>query len=303
MASNTSVSVMNVNQALKELHQMIFHIQEERNRSADNLTNINKTHEKMKHETKVSAYFKSKLKSLYKTAIADAKMESELIQKAMEKITDIKNARNEKRSGGSNTGGSSYNKQNYSEEPRKGMRRGVLMSLLQQNAINLPVWNGRSNESASALCGAIPADAAYICRPGDHVAARVKYSEEEEQYILAEVVSFNSSTGKYDVEDIDYSEEEGKNEKERHQLSRRRITPLPLYKCDPQQNPEALFQLKQLVLALYPQTTCFYKAIVHTVPKSKDSDYTVLFEDTSYADGYSPPLNVPQRYVVAAKKR
>ena len=46
MASNTSVSVMNVNQALKELHQMIFHIQEERNRSADNLTNINKTHEK-----------------------------------------------------------------------------------------------------------------------------------------------------------------------------------------------------------------------------------------------------------------
>ena len=121
MASNTSVSVMNVNQALKELHQMIFHIQEERNRSADNLTNINKTHEKMKHETKVSAYFKSKLKSLYKTAIADAKMESELIQKAMEKITDIKNARNEKRSGGSNTGGSSYNKQNYSEEPRKGM--------------------------------------------------------------------------------------------------------------------------------------------------------------------------------------
>lgn len=31
-------------------------------------------------------------------------------------------------------------------------------------------------------------------------------------------------------------------------------------------------------------------------------DYSVLFEDTSYADGYSPPLNVAQRYVVACKE-
>jgi len=306
-ASSTSTSTpINVNTSLKELHQMVFHIQDERNRSADNLTNINKTHEKMKHETRVSAYFKSKLKSLYKTAIADAKMESELIQQAMEKISGIKQARTDKRGSHTNishTSSSYATKQSYPDEPRKGMRRGVLMSLLQQNAINLPVWNGRSAESAPALCGAIPADSAYICRPGDHVAARVKYADDEEQYILAEVVSFNAGTGKYDVEDIDYSEEEGKNEKERHQLSRRRIIPLPLYKCDPQHNSEGLFQVKQLVLALYPQTTCFYKAIVDNIPKTKDMDYTVLFEDTSYADGYSPPLNVPQRYVVAAKKR
>ena len=31
-------------------------------------------------------------------------------------------------------------------------------------------------------------------------------------------------------------------------------------------------------------------------------DYSVLSEDTSYADGYSPPLNVAQRYVVACKE-
>lgn len=36
-------------------------------------------------------------------------------------------------------------------------------------------------------------------------------------------------------------------------------------------------------------------------PQPQD-DYSVLFEDTSYADGYSPPLNVAQRYVVACKE-
>lgn len=38
-----------------------------------------------------------------------------------------------------------------------------------------------------------------------------------------------------------------------------------------------------------------------SLPQPQD-DYSVLFEDTSYADGYSPPLNVAQRYVVACKE-
>ena len=55
--SSPATQLVSVNKALKELHQMIFHIQEERNQSADNLSNINKTHEKMRHEARVSAYF------------------------------------------------------------------------------------------------------------------------------------------------------------------------------------------------------------------------------------------------------
>ena len=31
-------------------------------------------------------------------------------------------------------------------------------------------------------------------------------------------------------------------------------------------------------------------------------DYLVLFEDTSYPDGYSPPLSVAQRYVIMCKE-
>lgn len=30
-------------------------------------------------------------------------------------------------------------------------------------------------------------------------------------------------------------------------------------------------------------------------------DYSVLFEDTSYLEGYSPPLSVAQRYLIACK--
>lgn len=55
------------------------------------------------------------------------------------------------------------------------------------------------------LCGAVPADNNYIAKPADKVAARVK-SDDEENWILAEVVSFNSSTNKYDVDDIDADE-------------------------------------------------------------------------------------------------
>ena len=55
-------------------------------------------------------------------------------------------------------------------------------------------------------------------------------------------------------------------------------------------------------MALYPQTTCFYKALVHDPPKKPQDEYSVLFEDTSYADGFSPPLNVPQRYVIMFKE-
>jgi hypothetical protein len=58
-----------------------------------------------------------------------------------------------------------------------------------------------------------------------------------------------------------------------------------------------------IVMALYPQTTCFYKAVVNQLPTSSTEEYEVLFEDPSYADGYSPPLTVAQRYVISIKDK
>ena len=59
-----------------------------------------------------------------------------------------------------------------------------------------------------ALCGAVSAEPNYIAKTGDKVAARVRSTDGEENWILAEVVSYNSSSCRYEVDDIDA--EEGK---------------------------------------------------------------------------------------------
>ncbi|CAM2114868.1 unnamed protein product [Caretta caretta] len=276
---------------LGELHQLIKQTQEERSRSEHNLVNIQKTHERMQTENKISPYYRTKLRGLYTTAKADAEAECNILRKALDKIAEIKSLLEERRIAAKIAG--LYNE---SEPPRKTMRRGVLMTLLQQSAMTLPLWIGKPGDKPPPLCGAIPAASDYVAKPGDKVAARVKAVDGDEQWILAEVVSYSHATNKYEVDDID---EEGK---ERHTLSRRRIIPLPQWKANPETDPEALFQKDQLVLALYPQTTCFYRALIHAPPQRPQDDYSVLFEDTSYADGYSPPLNVAQRYVVACKE-
>lgn len=55
-------------------------------------------------------------------------------------------------------------------------------------------------------------------------------------------------------------------------------------------------------MALYPQTTCFYRAVVIKLPQTHVDKYEVLFEDPTYKNGYSPPMYVAQRYVIALKQ-
>lgn len=50
--------------------------------------------------------------------------------------------------------------------------------------------------SPPPLCGATPANSDYVAKQGDKVAARVKAVDGDEQWILAEVVSYNHSTNK-----------------------------------------------------------------------------------------------------------
>uniref|UniRef100_T1HGA4 SGF29 C-terminal domain-containing protein n=1 Tax=Rhodnius prolixus TaxID=13249 RepID=T1HGA4_RHOPR len=74
-------------------------------------------------------------------------------------------------------------------------------------------------------------------------------------------------------------------------------------RANPETDSHALFHKGAIVMALYPQTTCFYKAIVNQLPGSPTEDYEVLFEDSNYPDGFAPPLNVSQRYVIDIKER
>ncbi|XP_074920777.1 SAGA-associated factor 29 [Chelonoidis abingdonii] len=235
---------------LGELHQLIKQTQEERSRSEHNLVNIQKTHERMQTENKISPYYRTKLRGLYTTAKADAEAECNILRKALDKIAEIKSLLEERRIAAKIAG-----LYNDSEPPRKTMRRGVLMTLLQQSAMTLPLWIGKPGDKPPPLCGAIPAASDYVAKPGDKVAARVKAVDGDEQWILAEVVSYSHATNKSGV-----------------------LAPM----C--------------------PRAGGRWAPAAHARSLQPQDDYSVLFEDTSYADGYSPPLNVAQRYVVACKE-
>lgn len=62
--------------------------------------------------------------------------------------------------------------------------------------------------SPPPLCGGIPSDNNYVAKMGDMVAARVRAADGDENWILAEVVSYNHMTNKYDVDDIDEEQKE-----------------------------------------------------------------------------------------------
>lgn len=108
------------------------------------------------------------------------------------------------------------------------------MKMLQISAQTLPLFVSKPGEKIPPLCGAIPADSTYVAKPGDIVAALVKGLEDEDSWILAEIVTFHSTQNKYEVDDIDET-------KDRHVLSKRRIVPLPLMRANPEIDPLALF--------------------------------------------------------------
>lgn len=285
-----------IQEKLRELTHVIQQCQEERSRSEHNLSNIGKTHERIQQEQKLSPYYKSKLRGQYKTALQDAESEEELLRKALDLIFDVRAIRNDRRIAAKNSGSVGRRSTSFSDRPKEALRRGALMKMLQQNALTLPLFIGKEEEKPPPLCGAIPAEPNYVAKVGDMVAALARGPDDDENWILAEVLHYSHGSAKYEVDDID------EEQKERHTLSRRRVVPLPLLRANPLTDPGALFPKGTLVMALYPQTTCFYRALVHEPPGGPQDDYLVLFEDSSYPEGYSPPLAVAQRYVICCKE-
>ncbi|KAF7270814.1 SAGA-associated factor 29 isoform X1 [Rhynchophorus ferrugineus] len=228
-----------------------------------------------------------KTKSLIKNAMAQTDAEREAIENALQKIHEIRNIKNERRI-----------KARTSTSNKEAIRRGTWIKMLLSSAQTLPLFVGKVGEKAPPLCGAIPAERNYVAKVGDTVVALAKLVDKED-WIVAEVVSYNPGTTKYEVEDILKEQ----NQKDRHTLGKGRVIPLPLMRANPETNPEALFPQGKVVLALFPQTSCFYKAIVYKQPTTHTDEYEVLFEDSTYPEGYSPPCNVAQRYMVPYKQR
>lgn len=284
-ASETAV----INDKLSTLFAKLKDVKKERENSDKNLKIISKTHEKIQNDAK--PYFKHKLKKEYKNSLKDCETESKALEKVLDMINDIRNT--------------------VRTRPRKtglketSIRRGALMKMLQSMARTMPLFIPRKrHETAPPLTGCIPADSSYMAKTGDMVAALIKPPTgdvkppgDESNWILGEVVRFNHSINKFEIDDID------EEQKEKHVLSRRRVVVLPQMRADPEINHEAIFEPSSNVLALYPQTTCFYRGIIGKSPENAHDDYLVLFEDQTYPEGYSPPLPVPQRFVIRDIKK
>jgi len=264
---------------LKELMKTLKKCDATRKISEAGLDIANAQHKEVETEGMLSVANQSKLMKTYQQVIGEAEKEEEELRRAVEKIYQIRNLRNEMRLAARASG----NKEN--------IRRAAHMKMLANSAQTIPLWVGQEGEQPPQLCGAVQADQNYVANMGDMVAALVK-GPEDENWILAEVVSFNHGTGKYDVDDID------EEQKDRHTLSKRKVIPLPTMRANPETSPEALYEKGTTVMAIYPQTTCFYKGVIKDQPATPSDDYEVLFEDPSYADGYSPPLSVAQRYII-----
>lgn len=285
MPFTADAAATQIQERLKNIYNLMHEIENQRVRSEHNLNNIMKTHEKVTPDDKVSPYYQQKLKNLYNAAVTDTQQEEEILRKALGKINEIRTIRNERRIQARQAGN------------KETIRRGALMKMLLSTAQTLPLYVGKTpGAKPPPLCGAVPAEPTYIAKMGDMVAALVKSNEDGENWILAEVVQFNPATNKYEVDDID------EEQKDRHTLSRRRVVPLPLMRANPETDPHALFPKGSTVMALYPQTTCFYKAVVQRLPSTATEEYLLLFEDAAYTTGYSPPLSVAQRYVISIKE-
>ena len=206
-------------------------------------------------------------------------------------------------------------------------RRSELISKLVNYANRLPIWIPlEKNEQFPKFTGKLQEkDDDIIYQPGQKVACNIKnvdrstglirddgnltnknskagssskiihktesINNSEDCWYLGEIISYDKITKKYLIADYDSDTDET------WKLPIHRILTLPSY-----QSPALICNFKpdDVVLALYPQTTCFYKAIIHEVKEECLSEYLVIFEDGNYEEGWSPPMPVHKRYVIAA---
>ena len=160
-------------------------------------------------------------------------------------------------------------------------------------------------ESNLPLCGAVAAAVDYIIPERSMVCAKPPSVKMQPQdWILGTVLKYVAASNKYIIVDEDDSDADPwaqASGRTQHQVPGRMVLPLPLTE------PSMYTQYNEFargvwVLALYPDTTCFYKALVHTPPSmmagGPPKDYLVEFEDDSEASGKGEPMRVPTKYVL-----
>jgi hypothetical protein len=131
----------------------------------------------------------------------------------------------------------------------------------------------------------------WAARPGEQVAAKVTRTDENGSWILASVQRFYADTETYDVQDEDDTS---------------KLIRLPWsHVMRLSTGAEGCFTKNAGCMAIFPETTSFYKAKVskspvwkldHGVPTVKE--IIVKFEDDEDNNGKTPHRRVPARYVI-----
>lgn len=125
-------------------------------------------------------------------------------------------------------------------------------------------------------------------RSGEQVAAKVSQDTEVEgSWILGNVLDFDPNQGIYEVQDED---------------DVNRIVHLPITSVKRLEDTSSHLRRSDRVLAVFPETTSFYPAIVAKNPKPPVSgsqwDVIVRFEGDEDDSGKAPPRKVPGRFVL-----
>jgi SAGA-associated factor 29 len=134
-------------------------------------------------------------------------------------------------------------------------------------------------------------------RPTEQVAAKITRTDENGSWILASVQRFYADTETYDVQDEDDTS---------------KLIRLPWNHVMRLSNgAEGCFGKNTKVMAIFPETTSFYRAVVSREPvwvlqKERNSDrlspivkeMILKFEDDEDAEGVTPHRRVPARFVI-----
>jgi len=136
-------------------------------------------------------------------------------------------------------------------------------------------------------------------RPGEQVAAKVTRTDENGSWILASVQKFVAETETYDVQDED-------DPSKLIRLPWNHVMRLST-------GSEGCFHKGAEVMAIFPETTSFYRAVVSKQPVWKKNstnsiqpivkELIVKFEDDEDENGHTPHRRVPSRYVIPVPSR
>jgi len=126
-------------------------------------------------------------------------------------------------------------------------------------------------------------------RPGEQVAAKVLQSEENGSWILANVLEYDASSQTYELQDED---------------DVNRTMTLAYMDVKRLEDTAAHLRRGDEVLAVFPETTSFYRALVVKNPRPPQHgnsgwDIVVRFEDDEDETGKAPARRVPARFSLA----